>query len=298
MASTLDLARLSAHVYSWNHEQGKVPSGSVGEGEWVCVRRFGPDGTEVAAGQSIGPGFAAALYQEAQRGEFAFAIRGTDDLLDASVDDVLIAARFNADQLHQAKAALSLVRAAHRGTPLYLTGHSLGGGLAVLLAAENPDLPTVTFNAPVMNALAMTPADLLRPGFGSAIRALVSIPWWRGFPSPFGLVAGVLAQEPVVVWQRRSDERILHVRALGDIVSMPPPPEFRSNPGLRLTLLVPPWICPAFPRIDRLTSGDGTFCPHFIRNLIAAIRDAPPNPLLHDDLRWLDFLGSPLRQAP
>jgi putative lipase involved disintegration of autophagic bodies len=33
---------------------------------------------------------------------------------------------------------------------LYLTGHSLGGGLASLLSAKKAGLPTVTFNAPGM----------------------------------------------------------------------------------------------------------------------------------------------------
>lgn len=48
------------------------------------------------------------------------------------------------------KKFLNLTQQRYKKYNLYLTGHSLGGGLASLLSAKQTGLPTVTFNAPGM----------------------------------------------------------------------------------------------------------------------------------------------------
>ncbi len=288
MASALELAKLSSHVYS--DQGGSVTPHTDSGGDWVCVRRFGPAGTDVPFDATVGPGFAAAVYQRALDNELAFAIRGTNDVKDLLIDDAMIAGQLNAEQMHVARAAFARARAAYPSARMYLTGHSLGGGIAMLLAAENPDLAAVTFNAPTMNGLAMRPSDLLAPGFHTLARSLAAVPSLRlAMPSPpLAFAFDVLASEPVVVWKRRDDARLLHVRLSGDLVSMGFPPDFRGNPGYRMSLPVPPAACTPFVQLDPLNLREGPLCRHFMVNLIEAIRAAPPSPWLHDDLRWLD----------
>lgn len=105
--------------------------------DWRFVSYFGTLGSE---------GFFAALFRdEAER--YVFAIRGTDDAWDV-IDDAGILMGTITSQMTMARTALAEVR---RLVPhpkkLALTGHSLGGGVAALLALER-QLYCATFNAP------------------------------------------------------------------------------------------------------------------------------------------------------
>jgi hypothetical protein len=93
-------------------------------------------------------GFFAELFRAGS--DWVLAIRGTDDPLDI-VPDAQIFLNFIENfvpmQLPEARRALLEAEARAQDERLALTGHSLGGGLAVQRAASN-DLPVVTLNAP------------------------------------------------------------------------------------------------------------------------------------------------------
>ena len=99
--------------------------------------------------------FYAALYAKAGGGGRVLAFRGTDDAIDGISDDADIAL---GGMPPTALAALSLPITDQSN--LILTGHSLGGALAIIAAARW-NLPAVTFNAPgVMDScLATTPTQ-------------------------------------------------------------------------------------------------------------------------------------------
>ena len=113
-------------------------------------------------GDTSGRGFYAELYASSNRKEVVMAIRGTDaGNEDESEDwsDLLSNIQIG---LGQTPLQLKYAGKAYKRFMLkiklqlgeeynvYLTGHSLGGGLASLLSAKNSGLPTVTFNAPGM----------------------------------------------------------------------------------------------------------------------------------------------------
>jgi hypothetical protein len=107
-------------------------------GGWLPVEHFGEDAMH---------GFFAVLYRESDT-HYVLAIRGTDDWQMDPIDDALVFAGRVSAQMGQAHKALE--RSKRRLAPnsvLCLTGHSLGGGLAALLAADTR-FYAVTFNAP------------------------------------------------------------------------------------------------------------------------------------------------------
>jgi hypothetical protein len=159
----LDFARLSAASYN--------PDTQSVAGGWVCTW-FG----------AIGTGFQGARYRRAAFGviQEVVAYTGTDSALDGLTDvgfagdstvariarsfpslNILVAAGTSglASQLSYASELLQQARwyVGRTGGQLYLTGHSLGGGLAQLMAAEFGGMaapisaPTVT-QIPGVNA--------------------------------------------------------------------------------------------------------------------------------------------------
>lgn len=130
MASILDLARCCKAVY------GDLPE----------VK--GWDRAEIFS--SVSSGFFATLFTRSN--EAVLAIRGTDELQDMFSNLQLFAGSLPA----QRRPARDAVREALQITDVpierfYLTGHSLGGGVAALKSARStPPLPVVTFNSPGM----------------------------------------------------------------------------------------------------------------------------------------------------
>jgi hypothetical protein len=132
MTSVVDLAKLSDAVYT---DKVKV-------GQWL---RIGLPFTQQ------GSGFKSALFQHMESNDYALAIAGTSPTeFDDLKSDAQLALGLMPNQYRVARSAYFAVAAVSGGFGgLYITGHSLGGGLASMLAKEHGD-PTVTFNAPGM----------------------------------------------------------------------------------------------------------------------------------------------------
>ncbi|RAU18118.1 hypothetical protein DN062_10080 [Nitrincola tibetensis] len=137
MPSLLDLAKACETSYK---TEPKLSS-------WVALHEYGPRPS----------GFFGVLFRrQLEDGIFEniLAYRGTDGLLDgdmASNRDILRGRMVR--QYPDALAALRDALKQSEGHKLYITGHSLGGGLAALCSVDKwrrgvRDLPTVTFNAP------------------------------------------------------------------------------------------------------------------------------------------------------
>ena len=99
-------------------------------------------------------GFAAAVFQNTQTGEYVIAFRGTDSVLaDFIGGNVPAATGGLSPQVSQAIETIADVLHQAQGHPVVLTGHSLGGGLASI-GAVFFDLPAVTFaTAPFENSV-------------------------------------------------------------------------------------------------------------------------------------------------
>lgn len=140
MTTIRDLAKISSMAYHTEQTQYN---------EWTKVSQ---------SGNPSGKGFYSVIFRNQSTDEFVLGIRGTDgDSKDWSdfMSDVEIAAGTTPSQFAAAKQAYEKAkgvasRLTDSGFKLYLTGHSLGGGLASLLSASKGGLPTVTFNAPGM----------------------------------------------------------------------------------------------------------------------------------------------------
>jgi hypothetical protein len=102
--------------------------------------------------RTVSNGFSAAVYSDAS-GAVVIAFRGTDRLTnDFFVDDndwltgnVPSALGYYSSQVLEAIKLVADVQALHPGAAIQLTGHSLGGGLASLMAVYF-DLPAVVFD--------------------------------------------------------------------------------------------------------------------------------------------------------
>ena len=136
-------------------------------------------------------GFYATAYVHDNRKEMIVAYRGTDDVSDAITDVDILLGKYPNQAVH-AEAALKLWRQRFKTVQsVWLTGHSLGGGLASLMADAH-NLPAVTFNAPGMSRS--------------------SIPDWV----PIGVGA-------VIAWGKSvldSESDVLHIRTKFDLVSI------------------------------------------------------------------------------
>ncbi len=105
------------------------------EGHWRCVEEYSERG------------FAAKLWLSSESESAVLGIRGTATPWDALQDLRLLIGR---EPRSWRKGRAALQRARERcgaGGSVLLTGHSLGGAFAALLA-EDQGLPAVTFNAP------------------------------------------------------------------------------------------------------------------------------------------------------
>lgn len=167
MTSVVDLAKLSDAVYS---DQVKVEN-------WIRV------GLPFTVN---GSGFKSAVFRHMQTNEFALAIAGTEPTdLDDLKSDAQLAFGNVPNQYRVARSAYHSVGAVTGGlTGIYVTGHSLGGGLASMLGKEHGD-PCVTFNAPGM-ARSFAKLQKLEPGVSAV---------------------------------KDDDRKVLHIRAVFDIVS-------------------------------------------------------------------------------
>jgi Protein of unknown function (DUF2974) len=102
--------------------------------------------------------FFGAVYFNAKMTAAVIAFRGSAEAADWTDADVDIARkRMPIDQLSDAFAWTSKVMPFAKGLGcknIFITGHSLGGGLAQVVAANMPGVMGVTFNAPGMKGMA------------------------------------------------------------------------------------------------------------------------------------------------
>lgn len=114
-------------------------------------------------------GFYAALYSRASDGKNILAFRGTDELFtDVFIDDAAIALGGIPPQV---AAAFEVARAANLSGDDYVTGHSLGGALAIIAAARH-GVPAVTFNAPGVMESCMEASVVFPGAVGGIMKAL------------------------------------------------------------------------------------------------------------------------------
>lgn len=140
MASVFELANLSGMAYD---------STKTTFSNWI---RKGYHGSP------SGKGFFCEFYLNVKNKEAVLSIRGTDgdnkDWSDFQSDIELALGRTPSQIRHALVAYDRITELAKKefgySYDLYLTGHSLGGGLASLLSAKKAGRPTVTFNAPGM----------------------------------------------------------------------------------------------------------------------------------------------------
>jgi hypothetical protein len=90
-------------------------------------------------------GFAASVYKKGN--EIVVSYRGSDQLNDFLGSDRQIALRNIPEQLKNARLLFNKVEKDNPQAKITLTGHSLGGNLAQMVAAENPNTEAITFNA-------------------------------------------------------------------------------------------------------------------------------------------------------
>lgn len=138
MASINEYAQLSAAVYAKTAENRIVPPA-----DWVEVDRYQDHPVT---------GFAAGVFRHRATGEIVIAYAGSQDVRDWAFGNVPAAAGEYAPQV---RAAMELyVRARQRyGDNIRFTGHSLGGGLAGLMAVYF-DRPAVVFQTAPFEASA------------------------------------------------------------------------------------------------------------------------------------------------
>lgn len=184
MAYTIyGLATLANAVYYW---------GQTLVGEWKQQQTYGNPSSD---------GFFAALYRCGTRSVLAY--RGTDDAWDISPDSQILLGEVPC-QMRQAEQAWSRTSTYVGSAPLVLTGHSLGGALAAMIAAKS-GLPAVTFNAPgvARSYAASFRLPLVKPG------TLPVTP-----SSGPGMVAGAMALAKL------DSSKIINIRANYDVVSL------------------------------------------------------------------------------
>ena len=141
LSQSTDLALLSSDSYNQGaYGQGNVPPG------WVRLEVEQPPG-------AADSGFHATAYKNELTGQVVIAYAGTNDMKDVTGSDFDVLLHKVPDQRDQAfDFAERAAVVAGLGTDvssITFTGHSLGGGLAQLVAFEY-DAPAMTYNAPGM----------------------------------------------------------------------------------------------------------------------------------------------------
>jgi hypothetical protein len=146
-------------------------------------------------------GFYGALYRSGTLS--VLALRGTNEAYDIAPDAQITLGEVPC-QLPQAEVAWKRSMSRVGSQPVALTGHSLGGALACLIAAKS-GLPCVTFNAPGVAR-----------SYAATFRLPVVTPGRLPITPPTG--PGMIAAAMNLAMLDSS--RIINIRSSGDIVSL------------------------------------------------------------------------------
>ncbi|OJT19493.1 hypothetical protein BO221_34490 [Archangium sp. Cb G35] len=208
MASVYELAQFSENVYS--------PGARPVPGWTSALGRLG----------NPKDGFYAEYFKHTKRAEIVISYRGTDpDQTKDLVSDVQLALGSVPEQFGHAERMFKALKNQLKGHSVYLTGHSLGGGLASLVAAVH-GVPVVTFNAPGMKRVLLSmqsgasPASMLAsPGIIPMHYATLGM--YPGFPGPHKVVQQALSRQQAEKLLKSLDtSKMLNIRASDDLVSV------------------------------------------------------------------------------
>jgi len=159
MPSIVDLAEICNAVYSKAAAVVVHPPGfcSIDAPRWRLRKSW----------EGVFTGFTAGVYAIDRQPDTVLAFAGTDSLWDILIDDAQI---FAGQVPQQALQAIAVAR--QQSGNVYLTGHSLGGALAIIAAAHT-GAPAVTFNAPgVMDSCVRSTILQTKNGLAALIAAV------------------------------------------------------------------------------------------------------------------------------
>jgi hypothetical protein len=142
MVSLLEHAQMAQYAYNKSGEAGDdAKDASIPVPGAFQVFKWNVD---------AGSGFAAVYGVNHERKEVVIAYRGTNNFLKGDgKEDALIALRLPPTTTGRAREFCKTVKSTFGSYAISLTGHSLGGGLAQMVAAFE-QVPAVTFDAPGM----------------------------------------------------------------------------------------------------------------------------------------------------
>ena len=281
MASVYDLALISQAVY--DTDGGKIAR-SV-QGFTAQKPPFG----------NANKGFYAVEFTSGKTADVILGIRGTDPG-QVNTDiwaDIQLAMGSVPYQYEQAEKALRSILTRYKNRPIYVTGHSLGGGLASMLGALYK-LPVVTFNAPGMHNSVSSKLSGTSP---TAIALTASSSAYPGAMPVYTpalmqqLEAQKKAQATVAALNK---SQMLNIRASSDVVSVGTGPaigpvEAISVPNPPVGVSWDDWVLTGALGLWGLlyrpakVSAINTFNQHSIDSVVKALAALPK---YHNDLRW------------
>lgn len=159
LASRYALHAMLAYNAYHKTDPRRLPRFAVEKLGWVLVDAQGQPGQ--APTHTEASGLAYDIYEQQGGNEVVIAYRGTDSLRDFATANLAVAP-FNTQYRH-AEAQFLAYQAAHPDKHITLTGHSLGGGIALSLSVRH-GVDAVTFDTSprVFDGLHDRPAPALR----------------------------------------------------------------------------------------------------------------------------------------
>lgn len=191
MASTQDCALLSLYVYAVKNEQDNLPDLPAG---WTLAEALHPDDAV---------GFSYGVFR-GPSGEIVLAYTGTNERVDWVSNLMAGTGLLPAPELVAAAKAYLDVKAKY-GSEITFSGHSLGGGLASVMAIWF-DRPAIVFDAAPFELSALSPTAWTLTGVALN---------WAGYSDPAFVQAipDFAAREQQVAHHYLDGEALMYLRA-------------------------------------------------------------------------------------